>query len=127
MPAAGCSLPKPSATEGLRSLSTPGCFRYRPDSDQRLAGGTASPFAAFGRGKVLQLGLTPLAVHTPLGLGAIPKTTAPLANFQMHAQKIHDEISMFLFFPDGFAIVPCFLGVERTGYGCSGFLCPDGG
>jgi hypothetical protein len=45
----------------------------------------------------------------------------------MHARKIHDEISMFLFPPDGLAFLPFLRGVERTGYGCSGFLCPDAG
>ena len=107
-------------------MHTSRCFRHRPNTGQGFAGWTPAPFTALGSGKILQLFLTFAAVNTPLGLGAVPKTTAPLANFQLHAQ-FHDEFSVFLRFPEGLALTCCSLGVERTGHGRSGFLCPDGG
>jgi hypothetical protein len=126
MPAVNCLLPKLLAIGVLRSFGTPDRFSHRPGADQRFARGTPSPFAAFRRGKVSQFGFTFLAVNTPLGLGAVPKTAAPFANFQVHAQ-FHDEISVFSYFPDGFALTSFLRGVERTRNGCSGFLRPDGG
>jgi hypothetical protein len=123
MPAVDCSLPKSLATvvrRVLRSFGTPDRFSHRPRLDQRFAGWTPAPFAAFRRWKVLEYGFTFLAVNTPLGLGAVPKTAAPLANFQVHAQ-FHDGFSVFLLFPDGFALRFFLRGVERTENGFSGF------
>jgi hypothetical protein len=129
MPAVDCSLPKSPATEVLRvlrSFGTPERFSHGPHFNQRFAGWTPAPFAAFWRWKVFQPDFTFLAVNTPLGLSAVPKTTAPFANFQVHAQ-FHDEFSVFSLFPDGFVLKSCFRGVERTGNGFSGFSRPDGG
>ena len=107
-------------------MGTSGCFSHRPDSDQRLAPGSSAPFATFWSWKVLQFSFTFSAIHTSLGLGAVPKATASLANFQMHAQ-FHDVFSVFPFSPDGFALTSCFRGAGKTGQICSGFLRPDGG
>jgi hypothetical protein len=89
-----CNLPKLPATEGRRSLCTPVCFCHGPDSDQRSACRASTPFTAFRSWKVFQFGLTFPAINTPLCLGAVPKTTAPFANFQLHAQ-FHDGFSVF--------------------------------
>ena len=107
-------------------MGTSSCIRHRPDPDQRLAPWSSAPFAAFRSWKVLQFSFTFPAVHAPLSLGAVAKTTASLANLQMHAQ-IHDQFSIFPCSPDGFALTSCFRGAGKTGHGSSGFFRPDGG
>src|ERR1035441_2013212 len=121
-----CLLPKPLATGVLRSLRASRCISHCPTPGGRLAAWTPTPLPALRRWKVLQFCLTPQAVHTPLGLGAVPKTAAPLANFQLNAQ-FHDCFSVFASSPDGFAFSLFFRGVKRTRRGNSGFSCPDGG
>jgi hypothetical protein len=99
-------------------------FRFhsnRPNPGKRLTAWASAPLAAFRRWKVLQFCFTPKAIHAPLGLSAVPKASAPLANFQLHAQ-FHDCFSVFASAPGGFAFVLFFRGVKRTGHGSSGSL-----
>ena len=121
-----CSLPNLLATEGLRSLRTSSCGSHRPNPDQLFGDGTSAPFPALRRWKVLQFSFAPLAVDTPDGLGSVPKTSAPLANFQLHAQ-FHDGFSVFVPSPDGLYWWLYFRGVKRTRPGNSGSYSPDGG
>jgi hypothetical protein len=79
-------LPTPRATEALHSFHTPNWLCNRPDSYKRFAARPPAPLPRFRRRKVLQSPLTLFAIHGPLRLGPIPKTTASLANFQLHAQ-----------------------------------------
>jgi hypothetical protein len=119
-------LPKRPATGVLRSLRTSRCFSHCPNPGELLAAWASTALAALRRWKVLQFCFTFLAINTPNGLGAVPKTTAPLANLQMHAQ-FHDCFSVFASSPDGSSCTLLFRGVKRTGHGNSGISCPDGG
>ena len=82
-------LPKPSATGGLRSLRTSHCFSHRPNPGKLLTARAAAPLAAFRGWKVLSLTSHSLQYTLSECLGAVPKTTAPFANFQLHAH-FHD-------------------------------------
>ncbi len=97
-------LPTPLATGGLRSLRTSCCLNHRPHPGERFAAWAPASFAAFRRWKFLQFDFTLPAIHAFLILGTVPKTTAPLANFQMHAQ-FHDCFSVFASSPDGLSMV----------------------
>jgi hypothetical protein len=78
--------PTSKATGALRSFRPPSHFTYRPNSNKRFAARPSAPLPRLRRRKVLQFRFTLLAVHSPLCLGPIPKTTASLTYFQLHAQ-----------------------------------------
>ena len=123
---ADCTLPKPLPTGRLRSLRTSHCFNRGPDSGMRLPGWASATLPGFRRRKVFQFYFTLLAIHTFLSMGTVPKTAAPFANFQLHAQ-FHDDFSIFSSYPVGFSCCWLFRGVERARQGNSGFSCPDEG
>jgi hypothetical protein len=125
LPVVNRLLPKPLATGVLHSLCTPYCLCHCPNPGHWLTGRTTAPLSALRRRKLTQFCFTVPAINTPLGLGTVPKTAAPLANFQLHAQ-FHDIFSIVASFPDGFALKWLFRGVKRTMRGNSGFLRPDG-
>src|SRR5664279_4501733 len=112
-----CLLPKRSVTGGLRSFDTPHCFSYRPDAYERLARRAPAPLSALRRWKVLQFCLASTAIHPPVGLIPVPKTTATFANLQLHAQ-LHDEILRMLSSSGNFALTS-FAGVKGTRHGSS--------
>jgi hypothetical protein len=91
-------LPTPLAVKGLRSLHPPDCLCRLPYAKRKLSQWPPTTFPRFRRRKILQLYLTLPAINTPLSLGAVPKTTAPLANFQLHAH-FHDCFSIAAFVP----------------------------
>src|SRR5580704_6584478 len=84
--------PKAPATEGLRSFRTSSSRSQCPNLHNRFTGWTPAPFSALRSRKVSQFYNTPLAINTAVVLGAVPKTTAAFANFQLHAQ-LHDSLS----------------------------------
>jgi hypothetical protein len=123
---ADCLLPKPLPTEGLRSLRTSLCFNRRPDSGMWLPGRASTTLPGFWRRKVFQFYFTLLAINSAHSLGTVPKTTAPLANLQLHAQ-FHDQFSVFSSSPAEAFLFQLFRGVKRTRQGNSDFSCPDEG
>lgn len=119
------SLPRSPAAGAPRSQRTPGLFGHGPDAHDRLPSRASPALPAFRGRKVLQLGFTSAAIDTSFSLSAIPKTSAPFANFQMYAQ-FHDLISISAIPPGKPAWVPHLPGV-RAACGYSGFSCPVGG
>jgi hypothetical protein len=114
------------ATGSPHSCRTPGHFAHCPNSDQRFASRPPAPLPRLRRWKVLQFDLTLFAIHSPLFLRPIPKTTAPLANFQLHAQ-LHDGFSVKTPFPRSVDLLSMMGGVMRIRQSYSGFFCPDRG
>src|SRR6185437_9999793 len=87
------SIPEPKAIAGLCSLHASRNFRHRPNLGQRSASRTTAPLPAFRGWKLLQLLFTIPAVHAAVCLGTVPKTPAPFADLQLHAQ-LHDRFSI---------------------------------
>src|SRR6516162_2202507 len=58
--------------------------------------------------------------------GAVPKTSAAFADFQLHAQ-LHDLFSPRQQLPADIVLILVCAGAKGNRRGCSGFLCPDGG
>ena len=118
-----CLLPKPTATAVLRSFRTP-CRRCNgPNPYLRFIAWPPAPPSRNRLRKVPQLHLTFLAINRPLGLGTIPKATAPLANLQLHAH-FHDGFSVNR--SSARSVFLSFLGgVKGTRHSYSGFCCPD--
>jgi len=86
-----------------------------------LFAGTTTALPAFGAGKFAQLFLAATAVNTLHNLGAVPKTAASLANFQLHAQ-FHDELSTLGSAAGNLSEDPGTAGEQRTRQANSNFF-----
>jgi len=85
----GWSLPRPPAVEGLRSFSTSSQAQH-PYS--WFTQWSAAQPPSFRRRKITESNFTISTINTPMVVGAVPKTTAALADFQLHTQ-LHDSLS----------------------------------
>jgi hypothetical protein len=119
------SYPTQSATGVLRSIRTPGSLCNDPYSSQRSTHSSARPFAALRRRKIPQCFLALPAVHVFFYLRTKPKTTATLANLQLHAH-FHDFFSDSAL-PAGLCSCLFADGVTGAWPDYSGFSGPDGG